>query len=286
MANDEKHNASIVSITGESNDNLNLLANLYYEPFDSESVLSVVTSLSHKPDVKGDTIYSTDTWCTSMDKSKGGILYVVSMEGELHIFRNMKWTVINLLCPDGLNSVWAASDYEAFAVGLKGEQVRVINEAVTLTRDPNCRRLNAVHGTASSNVYAVGDDGLIFHFDGYAWTELKSPTASNLLAVLCISDKEVYVAGTAGALFKWDGVSWKRLVAPKIKITSLAMYQNVLYAAAGSEGVFILQKKGLQEVKKLLLYRLKTIDNLLFGVGNRLVAQFDGTNWWGGNLDL
>jgi hypothetical protein len=24
----------------------------------------------------------------------------------------------------------------------------------------------------------------------------------------------------------------------------------------------------------------------LFGLGNRLVAQFDGTGWWGGNLDL
>jgi hypothetical protein len=101
-----------------------------------------------------------------------------------------------------------------------------------------------------------------------------------------VSDKETYVGGTGGTLLKWDGHGWKPLVAPTIKITSLALYKNVLYAAAGLEGIFILEEAGLQEFKKLLLYRLKTIDDLLFGIGNRLVTQFDGTSWWGGDVDL
>ncbi|MBE9569069.1 MAG: hypothetical protein IMF11_00445, partial [Proteobacteria bacterium] len=284
MADQPEHNTTLVSITGENNLNLHILANLYHEPFDAESILSVVASLSHKPNVKWKIIYSTETWCTSMDQSEGGTLFVVSMEGELHIFQNQQWDILNLKCPDGLNAVWAANDVEAFAVGLNGEMIRVTGRTMDTFIDTEGRRMNAVHGSSPSNVWAVGDNGVVYFFDGSSWAKIKIPTNLNLISVLCRSEDEVYVGGAKGTLAIWNSVEWRFIPSPEMNITSMAIYQEKLYAAAGLKGVYLLGKKGLELHKELTLYRLKTIDDRLFGVGNRLVAQFDGTGWWGGNL--
>ena len=161
-----------------------------------------------------------------------------------------------------------------------------VGQQINVTRDSKKRRLNAVHGTSPTNVIAVGDRGLTLRFDGTSWVDMKPPTRKNLLTVLCRSDQEVYVAGGQGALFRWDGSKWEAIPTPEITISSLAIYRDVLYAASGKTGVYRMGPNGLDEFKKLILNRLRTIDDLLFGVGNRLVAQFDGTGWWGGNLSI
>ena len=204
----------------------------------------------------------------------------------MHISKGNKWNILDLECPDGLNSVWASNDDEAFAVGLNGERVRVIGQTVTVVRDPEARRLNAIHGTSSANVYAVGDYGVIMNYDGKIWKDLDLPTNVNLLAVLCNSENEVYVGGSRGTLLKWNGVQWEALESPEITITSIALFNGDLYVSAGRDGVYILGKDGLEPFKDLLIYHLKTIGKNLFGIGNRLVAQFDGSGWWGGDLDI
>ncbi|MCU7936503.1 MAG: hypothetical protein KZQ99_16775 [Candidatus Thiodiazotropha sp. (ex Dulcina madagascariensis)] len=283
--NVEDHATSLVSITGESNRQLHLLANLYHEPFDAESVLSVVVTLSHKPDVKWKKIYSSETWCTSMDQSKGGTLYVVSMEGEMHVFRGGAWTVIDLEAPDGLNSVWAADDNESFTVGLNGERIRINGDQIDSVKDENGVRLNAVHGSSSSNVMAVGDEGQAYRFDGDVWTKVDLPTNVNLLCVHCLSD-ECIVVGGAGVLFRWDGEAWFEIEAEDLTITNITYWNEHFYLACGRDGVFVLQDDELSLEKEVLIYRLNAIGDNLFGVANRLVAQYDGEGWWGGDLDL
>ena len=64
-----------------------------------------------------------------------------------------------------------------------------------------------------------------------------------------------------------------------------------LYCAAGADGMF---KVGPKEMEKIAdpkiddsnLYELRTIDDLLFGVGDNEVMQFNGQKWIGGPLDL
>lgn len=286
MPNKAEYNASLISITGTNNTNLRVLGNLYNEPFDSESVLSVVASLSHKPEVKWEIIYSTETWCTFMDQAAGGVLFVVSMEGELHKNSRGSWQVLDLECPEGLNSVWAANDNEAFAVGIKGERIHIIDDNFEVVHDPEMRRLNALHGIHGGQVFAVGDGGLVYRFDGTTWEELESPTNVNLLAVLCCSDTEVYVAGGKGTLLRWIGTGFELLEGPETAVTDLAIHRGQLYAAAGREGVQILRDDKLEEFKDIQVYRMNTIDDRLYCIGNRLVAQYDGEEWWGGNLTI
>jgi hypothetical protein len=281
----QDHQASLVSITGKSNQQLHLLANLYYEPIDPESVLSIIISLSHKPDVDGDTIYSTETWCTSLDESDGGTLYVVSMEGEMHVYRNESWHVLDLQAPNGLNSVWAANDNESFAVGLEGERIHVRGDQFEVTRDNNRVRLNAVHGSSTAHVMAVGDHGLAFRFDGKQWHKVELPTNVNLLGVYCLAEDQVLISG-AGVLFRWDGDAWFDIEADGLNISDIAYWNKHFYLACGSNGVYFLQDDELVIKKELTVYRLNSIGDRLFGVGNRMVTQFDGEGWWGGDLDI
>jgi hypothetical protein len=227
-----------------------------------------------------------ESWLTSMDETPSGNPFAVSMEGELHYPENGTWTTMNLACPDGLNAVWAASDHDLFAVGLAGWRVRVTDLVPRVDRDPKERRLNAVHGTSPDNVYAAGDGGIVFHYDGRAWNEIEAPTNATLLAVLCHKD-DVYFAGARGTLFRKTGDRWDDLHSrEEITITSLAWYGDALFAAAGAKGVYRLGPNGLEAFKERVIYRLKTVADLLFGFGNSLVIQFDGSGWWGGDLDL
>ena len=175
---------------------------------------------------------------------------------------------------------------KVFAVGEKGERVQITDNSVNITKDSMERCLNAVHGISAQNVFAVGDEGLISIYDGIAWKELETVTNCSLLDVLCLSENEVYIGGDNGVLLRWNGKELSWLESPKITITSLAWYQGKLYAATGQEGVYVLGSNGLEEFKDLTIDILETIDDLLFGVAGKFVVQFNGSEWWGGDLDL
>jgi hypothetical protein len=227
-----------------------------------------------------------ESWLTSMDQTPSGRLFAVSMEGELHYGEEETWATMNLECPDGLNAIWAASDRDLFAVGLAGWRVRISNMVPHVNRDTRERRLNAVHGTSPENIYAAGDGGVIFRYQGGIWSEIESATNVALLAVLCHND-DVYFAGAEGTLFRRIGDQWNELHSPEeITITSLAWYQDSLFAAAGLNGIYRLGPNGLEKFKDRIIYRLRTVGDLLFAFGNNLVIQFDGSGWWGGELDL
>ncbi len=285
MENELEHNTSIVSIVGKDNKQLFLLANLYYTPFDPESVLTAIVSLEHKPNIAWNTIHSIEQWCTSMDQSPGGSLFVVTMEGELHKFDGNQWSVVDLNCHDGLNSVWAANDNEVFVAGLGGERIHVVNDRIDLSKDPNNIRLNAIHGSSQKNVVAVGDEGMVFKYDGNIWSKIELPTNVNLLSVYCCSDNEILIGG-AEVLYRWDGAAWHDIESQNLIISSIEFYENSYYVACGDNGVHVLENDKLDLFKAITVYRLKKIDSLLFGIGNRLVTQFDGQGWWGGDLNL
>ncbi len=284
----ETYSATLVSIVGQSHKQAYVLGNLYEEPFDPEYVTSVVLELEHKPNVKWKKLYSTPSWCTSMDRSFNGVLYVVSMEGEVHIFEAQSWQTVDLQCPDGLNSVYAANEDEAFMVGLSGQCVHWKSNNFTKIQEPGKRRLNAVHGCDADHVIAVGDEGLVYYFDGNTWDDLQCPTNLNILAVVCCSPDLAYLAGTDGLLFKWDGVGFHALEAPDCNITDLAIFNSELYAAAGLKGIFKLDGDTLELFKELPfpIYRINSLGDRLFGIGSNVVVQYDGKEWWGGALDL
>lgn len=286
MHDKQDHNTTIVSLSGRDHNNLHFLANLSPTVSDPDSIWSVVARLAHRPEVRWTRLHMIESWLTSMDETPSGNLFAVSMDGELHYVQNSAWTTMDLGCPDGLNAIWAASDRDLFTVGLAGWRARITDMVPQVNRDTKQRRLNAIHGTSTENVYAAGDNGTVFHYDGRVWTEVETPTNAALLAVLCHND-DVYFAGASGTLFLKTGDRWDQLHSQdEITINSLAWYRDTLFAAAGLRGVYRLGDDGLVPFKERIIFRLKTVGDLLFGFGNRLLIQFDGSGWWGGELEL
>lgn len=277
---------TFLNVTGTSNEKLNFLANLSPTVSEPESNWSVIGQLAHRPDINWKKMYEAEAWLTAMDESAGGSIFAVSVDGRLHSGIAGQWSELDLHCP-GLNAIWAASDNEAFAVGEKDVRVRALGGNVNTVVGAEGNRLNAVHGTSSKNVVAVGDNGLIMRFNGNEWTELDSATNYNLLAVLCRSETEVYIAGAAGILLLYDGATVRQIdTAVDYVFSGLAWYRGSLHLAAGQNGIGVLGAGGVEQIKTLVLYKIKVIGELLFGWGNNLIAQYDGAGWWGGRIDI
>ncbi len=281
------HTGTIVSVAGTDNLNLRMLFNLYYEPLDSDEILSMVAEGRHNPDVHWESIHQHPGWLTHLVQTGAGSLFAVSMDGELHTDRRGEWEVLDLGCEGGLNAVFAAGEDAVACVGNDGARVTLRGDAVRVDHDPRGRRLSAVHGTSARNVIAVGDGGLVCRFDGTGWEDAEVPTDANLLCVLCRSETEAYAAGTQGALLAFDGERWRPVADPiDAGITGLAWFADRLYAVAGRGGVFRLEGARLEPIKELTLYHAQVIGDRLFAWGDKLLAQFDGQGWWGGPLDL
>jgi len=283
---DEERNTTFVSITGVSNKEFYVLANLSPTIDDPDSIESAIVELSQEPDFDGEILYDAPIWMTSMDQAEGGNLFAVSMDGELHYRRNGNWGVQDLKCPDGLLSVWAAGDNEIFAVGNGGAMLRASGQSVAVSRDAKERTMRGVHGTSVQNVWAVGDKGVIFKYDGRNWTEVNSPTNYNLFVVLCVSEDEIYVAGSHGMLFRYTEGDWEHIPADDLSITGLSLYKKTLYLACGQSGVWFVGSDGIEESTSHILRRLRTIKSRLFAVGGNQIYRYNGKDWRGGDLDL
>jgi hypothetical protein len=286
MPEDRDYRTTILSLTGKDHHRLHFLANLSPLVDDPDSIWSVVADLTHRPEVRWTRRHFVQSWLTSMDETPSGSLFAVSIDGELHFAQDNAWTKMDLGCPEGLYAIWAGSDRDLFAVGGTGLRVSIHDLAPHVDRDAKRRRLFAIHGASCDDVYAVGQEGVVFRRAKGMWTEIEAPTDAALLAVLC-QGESVYVGGERGTLLRRTSETWEPLRCPEeIAITSLAWYRATLFAAAGLKGVYRLGPDGLESFKQRTVYKLRTVGHLLFGIGGSLVMQYDGSGWWGGELDL
>lgn len=101
----------------------------------------------------------------------GAAIRITNADGDAPVFE-----VTNALSWKRLTGVWAASDTEAWAVGIDGtilhdRDARSVWELVAGV--PTGEQLNAVTGSSPSDVWAVGNAGVVLHFDGTTWSRLK-----------------------------------------------------------------------------------------------------------------
>lgn len=282
----DEYRTSAITVTGNDLRKMHLLANVSPRVGDPEEIVSVVADFSVDDDLTAVPIHQVDSWLTSMEEPKSGVLHAVSMDGELHSRRRGTWSVLDLDCPEGIMRIWAASEDEIFGAGAAGEKIRIVRRTPEIDQDKKKRCLNGVHGTSGSHVIIVGDKGAIFRFDGKKWTDVVSPTNYNLLAVLCRSKKEVYVGGARGKAFRSDGEDWEAINCPPVMLYEFAWFQDKLWAAAGEDGVLELGKDGFESAKKLNVFRIKAAAGLLFTFGGNEVTVFDGNEWSGADIDF
>jgi hypothetical protein len=139
-----------------------------------------------------------------------------------------------------LNSVWAAGDDQAFAVGgysdATGDGLLFVqNDGAGEWREtriaaPQNSNLAGVWGASATDVYAVGSrstnnknssDAVIFHYDGRKWRELNWSSAANgwFLKVTGASGSDIYLTGHVGNanwldVLRYDGNVWRSTAFP------------------------------------------------------------------------
>jgi hypothetical protein len=109
---------------------------------------------------------------------------------------------INSLSWNQLNGVWAASDSEAWAVGVGGtvrHYAAGSPRADIVAGVPPNVNLRAVWGSSSSDIWAVGDAGVVLRYDGHTWSRVKiaglAMRRPNLTTIWMPSPGHVWIGG-------------------------------------------------------------------------------------------
>ena len=117
-----------------------------------------------------------------------------------------------------IQSIWARSGSEVWAVGGNGTVVRINNGTPSLITVPiaGTTKLTAVSGppSTSSHVWVVGTAGFAMRFDGTAWTKLTTNVSVDLNSVAVVGESDVWMAGAAGVLLHWDGTRISPVLGP------------------------------------------------------------------------
>jgi hypothetical protein len=108
-----------------------------------------------------------------------------------------------------LNSVFAVSSDDVYAVGVGGEIVHYDGGNWSTMTSNVTQDLTGVWGTSDSSVVAVGADSVI-HFDGTSWSAMSTTVndASGLLAVWGSADDDIVGVGRDGMIMRYNGTQW------------------------------------------------------------------------------
>lgn len=228
---------------------------------------------------QGKLIYEVNLWLADMWLSDDETLYVTSEEGEIHIYKNGEWIVMQTPEDSMLSSIWGINNNHVFASG-EGAILRMDGNAwIYTTKDQNVY-IDCVRGKSPNNIYAVGRRGLILHFDGSQWNQCDSPTNVNLNSVCPKNENESYVVGAEGIVLIGNQSNWKILNFDDIDFVDVVEYLGKIYIAGLENGLFCLDGENLIEVNKdIHAVRLVSQNNYLCVSGDLSFYRYDGNNW-------
>ncbi|HJQ12897.1 MAG TPA: hypothetical protein VJ840_17835 [Gemmatimonadaceae bacterium] len=181
---------------------------------------------------------SADMYATIVKPSPGTI-------AVYHATSPQSWIPVYSPHTGGMNSVWAKSPTNVFAVG-SATIVHYDGSGWSESAAP-VGGLNAVWADPTSNAaFAVGSGGGIAYFDGATWRQLSSGTTETLNDVWGTSSSDVFVVGTHGTILHYNGIAWS----PQASGTT-----QTLNAIWGSSA------------------------NSVFAVGDDIIEHYDGSAW-------
>jgi hypothetical protein len=123
------------------------------------------------------------------------------------------WTPLAVSCfTCQLRSLWGTSPTYAWAVGNKGETLRLEPSGSWSSHESRTSKdLEAVWGATKTSVWAVGGNGTIRVFLDDAsqrWAIVDSPTPRSLHGIWGASASDVWAVGDGGTVLHYDGKAW------------------------------------------------------------------------------
>jgi photosystem II stability/assembly factor-like uncharacterized protein len=105
----------------------------------------------------------------------------------------------------GSNDVWAVG-YQNSGLGVLAHWDG--SAWTDVPAPPNTHALNSVWASSPSDAWAVGNNGTILHLTGSAWAVVDSGTTDTLLHVSGVDASHVFISGAKGLLMRWNGTCW------------------------------------------------------------------------------
>lgn len=174
---------------------------------------------------------------------------------------------------------------QAYRRDAPGVWTRIDGGMVTPRGERGCEGLLSIDGTADGCLYAVGFQGAIWYNDRRRWTEVDSPSYVSLHRVLAAEDGWVYACGSDGELLRGRGATWDVVPTGDVwdSFWGMAMLEGTLFLA-GSRALYSYGRRGLERVETGLPSNftfgfLHANDGVLWSVGEKDLAYFDGTVW-------
>jgi hypothetical protein len=163
-----------------------------------------------------------------MGHNLGGNLFSISIEkasgwavavgdgGKVFYLGETTYDTRQSSTTNSLKSVYTISMYNAWAVGLDGDIVRVTSQYSGWgdVESPTVNPLESVYMTNETNGWAVGWYGTIIRWNGTRWNSVLSPTTANLLSVVMTSANDGWAMGVNGAIIHWNGIEWANAESP------------------------------------------------------------------------
>lgn len=194
-------------------------------------------------------------------------------------------------CGDGGQVYCRENDGEGDSEG-EGEWVHVDHGLLQPAEGEHNLMLNAIAGPGEDSIYLAGWDsdrnaGLLFHrgADG-AWTPVPVETAK--LTGLCVEGPDaVWACGHGGALLHGShagGFTDVSALDDTRNYSDVAIYGGKVYLAT-AEGLFVREGDAVEPVDTGLVpayadgHVLQAVDGVLWSIGYRDIARFDGTSW-------
>jgi len=272
----EELTLTIYEVAGDDPANLRLLIHAATQPDNSETFSSLIARNS--PAGASAELYKRE-WLTSLWQTPLGTVYTCSMSGRIYSKAGDSWNESNLGAQVFLNSLWGIREEPIYVCGLDAasfiqEQGRWRTFSQGLTGD-----LKKVSGLGPDDLYILGSKGEIFHYGRREWARLESPTNQRLISILCVSPDEIYLCGRRGMLFRGSNNRWERLGNVEFTLYALARYQDALWVAGGTEGLFRLENGDLKLIRDVHAYGLHTAGGRLIAYGETSLHEFDGERW-------
>lgn len=155
-----------------------------------------------------------------------------------------------------------------------------------------------INGLTENDIYLCGSfpspaglEGRLYHFDGAVWSKVEIPECGYLNAIHVESPKRVWLCGQNGALLlgnSREGFKELSRVEDNQLFYSIAQLNDRIYLGSNM-GLFEYDsrhpKDGIRKVTTHLKpdlqdsHTVDAVDGVLWSVGQKDIARFDGTRW-------
>lgn len=202
------------------------------------------------------------------------------------------WGYMNAVNQIGSNLYACGDGGQVYRRESEGDWVHIDDGLLQPAEGEHNLMLNAITGLGEDSIYVAGWDsdrnaGLMFH-RGTDGTWMRLPVEAAKITGLCVENPDtVWACGYGGVLLRGNyasGFTDVSALDDTRNYSAVAVHDGMIYLAA-AEGLFVHEGDAVRPVDTGLEpacndgHVLQAVDGVLWSIGYRDIARFDGSRW-------